>query len=383
MRLLARLRRLLGIGPPTRPEKPPIKRHAGGRGRASAARPPRPAVAAQSSTPAPTPAPEPALPAEPDFEQSLTDLAIHRAAERTRGVGHLDDEEKVSVILEGADEDLLWNIERKIERGRFQLPQLPSTSVAAIELTNHPSADIIELSQMISTDPLLCSELLKTANSVLYAAEIPAETLHDAIMRIGMRALRSLIFSVSMRGVILRGHGLSEYAEEVWRQALSLAAIARAIAREVRVEPDKAFMLGLLQDIGKIALLTMLREEVRERSEVNPALVGRMFHRFHERAGAAMAKAWRLPAELTSVAGCHHAYASNQDFPQAAALASLAHQLDLYLSLGDAERYRALARSEIMDHLGVPPAGRARILVLAKEAFDKALAEHAAQVTAA
>jgi HD-like signal output (HDOD) protein len=371
MRFLAWLRRLLGLGPSTSPERAPTERR----------------VPARRAAPHPEPAairtdlfaPKPALPAAEPAHDSLTDLAIQRGTGR---VGHLDDEEKIAVVLEGADEDLLFSIERRIERGRFQLPQLPSTSVAAIELTNHPSADIVELSQMISADPLLCSELLKTANSAYYAAEVPAETLHDAIMRIGMRALRTMIFSVSMRGVILRGHGLNEYAEEVWRQALSLAGIARATAKELRTEPDKAFMLGLLQDIGKIALLTMLREEVNDRATVTPALVGRMFHRFHERAGAAMANAWRLPAEVGSVAGCHHDYKANQDFPQTAAMANLWHQLDLYLSLGDAERYRGLARSDIMDFLGVPAPARARILTLAKDAFDKAHAAHAAQAPA-
>jgi HD-like signal output (HDOD) protein len=305
--------------------------------------------------------------------------AYERAVPTASIVGNLDDESRLSIVLDGEDGDLMWSIERRIERGKFQLPQLPSTSVAAIELTSHPSADIAELSQMISADPLLCSELLKTVNSALYAAQVPAETMHDAIMRIGLRALRSLILSVSMRGVILRGNGLSEYAQEVWRQALSLGAIARAIAPELRAEPEKAFMLGLLQDIGKIALLTMLRDEVRQRSDLTPALVGRVFHRFHERAGAAMAKAWHLPAELASVAGCHHDYASNTEFPQSAALASLAHQLDLFLSLGDQQRFNELARSEIMDFLGVPDAGRHRILALAQDAYERA---HASAVAA-
>ena len=58
-----------------------------------------------------------------------------------------------------------------------------------------------------------------------------------------------------MRGAILKGHLLGEYAEEVWRQALSVAGIARAIAPELGIEAEHAFMLGLLQDVGKVALL--------------------------------------------------------------------------------------------------------------------------------
>ena len=304
--------------------------------------------------------------------QSLADIAISRAQERMSQVGHLDDEANLAVVLEGADEDLMFSIERRIQRGKFQLPQLPSTSMAAIEMTNQSSTDIAELSTMISSDPLLCSELLKTANSVLYAAHVPAETLHEAIMRVGMRTLRSLIFSVSMRGVILKGHGLNEYAEEVWRQALSIAAISRAIAKECRFEPEKAFMVGLLQDVGKIALLTMLRDEVRNRGEVNPALVGRLFHKYHERAGQAMGTAWRLPAELISVAGCHHDFRANEDYPESAAFACLAHKLDLFLSLGDEDAFRELIRSDMMDVLKVQHEGRIRILQLAQEAYDTA-----------
>ena len=72
------------------------------------------------------------------------------------------------------------------------MPQLPSTNLAAIEVASDPSADVAELVELISSDPLLCSELLKTANSVLYATHVPAESMHDAVMRIGLRALRSL-----------------------------------------------------------------------------------------------------------------------------------------------------------------------------------------------
>lgn len=385
MLLLNWLRRLLGLGPAAgseprqstrtrRPSRGQRAQQPRARAEAGPARPRRKGGQKRRSRPDDANSVQAPLPST--ARASITDIAIQRAHERLNGIGNLDDESRLSVVLEGSDQDLMWNIERRIERGKFQLPQLPSTSMAAIEMTNAPSTDIADLSGLISADPLLCSELLKTANSVLYAAHIPAETLHEAIMRVGMRTLRSLIFSVSMRGVILKGHGLNEYAEEVWRQALSIGAISRAIAPELRMEPEKAFMIGLLQDIGKVALLTMLREEVRTRGEVNPALVGKIFHKYHERAGAAMGKTWRLPPEIASVAGCHHRWADNEDFKESAALASLAHQLDLYLSLGDTDRFYELAHSEILEYLEVPADTRGRILKLAHEAFDLAQEQH-------
>jgi putative nucleotidyltransferase with HDIG domain len=360
MRLRDWLRRLLGLGPPRSHRSPrttataPVERRAA----------PRP------------PVPPDELP--PELEDSaLLEAALPVAA----AVGDLDRQEHITAVLGSEQDDLTWALRQRIEKGRFRVPQLPSTSIAAIHATNDPGADVGQLVELISTDPLLCSELLKTANSVLYATHVPAESLHDAVMRIGLRALRSLVFTASMRGAILKGHLLAEYAEEVWRQALSVAGIARAIAPELRVDPEHAFMLGLLQDIGKVALLTMLREEVRHTSEITPAVVGQVFKSTHELAGAAMAGAWKLSPELASVAGCHHAYTANPDYPRPAAIAFLAHQLDLYLSLGDEEGFRDLTRSGVMDFLEVPGPARWRIIDRARAAYQGAGVEAPAEAT--
>src|SRR5688572_15537998 len=172
-----------------------------------------------------------------------------------------DGDESMSVILEGPEEEILWAIARRIESGRLDLPSLPSTSMAVIDLANNPSVEFNQLVSQVSMDPVLSSELLRTANSVLYASVEPIDTLQSAITRIGLRALRSMIFSVSMRGTILRSGVMADYADEVWRQSYCVAMIARSIAPVVGVDPEKAFLLGLLQDIGKISLLAMLSKE--------------------------------------------------------------------------------------------------------------------------
>jgi putative nucleotidyltransferase with HDIG domain len=215
---------------------------------------------------------------------------------------------------------------------------------------------------------VLSSELLRTANSVLYASEEPVDTLHAAIVRIGLRSLRSMIFSVSMRGTILRSGPLSDYAEDVWRQAHSVATIARAIAPVISVDPEKAFLLGLLHDIGKISLLAMLSREVKDQRQCTAALVGRVFQAYHQEAGAAMARKWRLPAEFVSVAGCHHAWEQNADFTRSAALAHVAHHIDLAFTLGDRRFSASLSELPALVFLAPQPEARERVLALAKAA---------------
>jgi putative nucleotidyltransferase with HDIG domain len=327
---------------------------------------PAPAPAAEAST-----ASRSVLRNDYDDAQALRDRQLEQIApalpRKGANVSRLDREQSMTVILEGPEEEILWSIARRIERGKLDLPTLPSTSMAVIDLSNNPAVEFNALVSKISTDPVLSSELLRTANSVLYASEEPVDTLHAAIVRIGLRALRSMIFSVSMRGTILRAGALAEYGEDVWRQAHSVATVARGIAPALGVDPEKAFLLGLLHDIGKIALLAMLSREMKDQRMCTAALVGRVFQAYHQEAGAAMARKWRLPAEFVSVAGCHHAWEENVDFRRSAALAHVAHHLDLALTLGDQEFWEESARLPALEFLAPQPEQRERILMLARQ----------------
>src|SRR6185312_10443684 len=195
------------------------------------------------------------------------------------------------------------------------------------------------------------------------------ETISQAVMRLGLRNLRTLMFSLSMRSAVLRDKRLSHYAEEVWRQSYSTASIARAIAKPIGADPDRAFLLGLLADIGKVSLLAMLRKEIPKGTEVSPVLVGRVFYLFHETAGARLAEAWNLPADIAAVAGCHHRYEENPRDPKDAALVSLALRLDILLGQDQGIEYRSATHAPEMDYLQLADDKRREVLDAAYTAF--------------
>jgi len=171
-----------------------------GASRATAA--PARRVAPRGDRPA---APAPALPARWAARQALLP--------EPSPVGNLDVGAQVTVVLEGPQEELVWRLSRRIDSGRFEVPQLPATALSALELTGRPSAEISAIVNLITTDPLLSSELLQMANSALYAAEMPAGTLQQAVMRVGLRSLRGLIFSASMRGVLFKDNNRDGYSD--------------------------------------------------------------------------------------------------------------------------------------------------------------------------
>jgi HD-like signal output (HDOD) protein len=268
------------------------------------------------------------------------------------GVGNLDYDP--GKVIAARIEEILQKVGARIDNGEYDLPNLPSTSMAILDLTADPSVEISRMTDTLEQDPVMSSELLKTANSVFYGGVHQAETVQQGVMRLGMRNLRSLIFALSMKSVIPRKRGLANYAEEIWRQAISMGKIARVLGPHVGMRSDNAFLLGLLQDIGKIALLDLLGKSTDSGVLINRALIGQLFKRYHERTGAAMAKKWNLPEEIVSVAGCHHDFLGNEAFPRPAAMASLVQKIDLYLSLGSKQEYWALLQSKELEILQFP-----------------------------
>jgi putative nucleotidyltransferase with HDIG domain len=294
---------------------------------------------------------------------------LERMHKLTTRVGNLDRDENLQGQLEVRSQELMKRLEVRIEQGDFEIPRLPPTSLLALEMANRPSVEIKQLVETIERDPLLTSEMLRIANSALYSTANPAATLQQAILRLGLRSVRGVVFSASMKSSILNGRGLSDYSEEVWRQAQSVARIARAIAPPLGFDPEQGHMIGLLHDIGKVALLGLLQRELAGPGDATPAIVGRAFHKYHERAGEVMAREWKLPDDLAAIAGRHHEFASNESEPRGAALAYLAHQLDLRLSLDDESGLREVVHSPAFDVLGAPEAVRFDVVDRARRAW--------------
>ncbi|TAJ21656.1 MAG: HDOD domain-containing protein [Planctomycetota bacterium] len=282
----------------------------------------------------------------------------------------------LAVTLVDWEDNLLLQIEQRVTQARYSLPELHANHLLLMSMVNNPSVDMRDLAETITHDPMLSGELLKIANSALYATTFPAETLQEAILRIGLRGMRSVIFAASMRSVLFKSKDLQEFADGVWRQSYSMGCIAREIGPLCGIDAERAFVIGLLHDVGKVPLLALLRECIPHGKRANLALVGRVFGRWHEVAGARLAKEWKLTPDLESVIRCHHDFKHNESEPRLAAFASLVHKLDLQLSLSSEREYRALAHGLEMDVLGVQEEQRLLAIRRAREAFEDANHEH-------
>jgi HD-like signal output (HDOD) protein len=273
----------------------------------------------------------------------------------------LETEQQLKSSLPRHERAILARIAERVESGDLDLPRMSATAMTVMELAATPGVSTRELAKALAADSALRVELLRTANTAP-AGTRPLETLPEAIERVGKRRLRALVVRASLRATLLRQRGALPLATEVWRQAQSVSRLARPVARAAGMDPEQGALLGLVHDIGKVSLIAMLVREAPREAQLSSALFGQVFARFHERAGVALARAWGLPSELVSVAGCHERFELNEKHLKSAALVSLAHKMDLCIAQRDEDAFRALADGKELDVLQVPAVVRRQML---------------------
>ncbi len=185
------------------------------------------------------------------------------------------------------------------------LPSLPAVAVEVIELTRDPEVKLEQLAKTIENDQGLASKVLRTVNSSYYGLRQKSSTIRQSLVVLGLSAVKSLALGFSLVSSVKRSGNDFDY-DMYWRRGLFTAISARSIAKAARCPfEDEAFLAGLLQDIGMVALY----ESLGRRYAVILEQTGgdhRKLCRFeiadlelqHPDLGAMMAQRWKLPEEL-------------------------------------------------------------------------------------
>ncbi len=197
------------------------------------------------------------------------------------------------------------------------LPPMPYVARRVMEVVNDPSTNASSLQDVISKDQGLASQILKIANSALYACSRKIDTLTDAIVMLGFNAIKSLsimsatknLYNFTRRGKVL---GLKD--KLMWEHSVGAALAARMIARDIdALYMERAFMGGLLHDIGKLVLLQKVPrifdsivEEVYNSGKHFSVVETENLGFTHAEVGARLLGKWKLSEELEIAVKFHH-----------------------------------------------------------------------------
>jgi HD-like signal output (HDOD) protein len=183
-----------------------------------------------------------------------------------------------------------------------------------VEMLRLPSDQIKteKVVELISYDGSIAAQCLRLANSPLFGRR-QTETVRSAVMALGLEKIRSLLLGVCLNQVIPRDKWVIEPGA-FWRHSLGCALVMQRMAQKIEYpEPEKAYLAGLLHDLGFLVNSVLYHKEFREclrlaaerRSslyDVEQEVLGFT----HCDSGAMLCEHWGLSTELADSVRCHH-----------------------------------------------------------------------------
>jgi diguanylate cyclase (GGDEF)-like protein len=189
------------------------------------------------------------------------------------------------------------------------LPSPKGVAFAVIQLLQRDDYKIDDLIHLVRSDPAIAGRLLKFANVAKFGGGRPVVSIAKAVMSLGAFRVRDLVLGFSLlqgnRGGACRGFDYPGF----WSRALATAIAAQALTAHSQIAAEESFTLGLLSDVGKLALASLHPD----RYCVVVAAAGgapqdvlaaerRAFAMHHRELGATMLTEWGLPNILASAA---------------------------------------------------------------------------------
>ena len=141
------------------------------------------------------------------------------------------------------------------------LPTLPLVVTTILNLLGDQSASLREAGDVVSTDPVLSARTLRMVNSPYFGLSRRLTSVSEAAVYLGRNGLRNLALSSGLVQVI-RGKGRRMPELKFWEHAFAAAIYARVFASAVGgVDPEDAYLAGLVHDIGRLVLQCHFPEE--------------------------------------------------------------------------------------------------------------------------
>ena len=208
---------------------------------------------------------------------------------------------------------------KRIVQRMTSLPTLPVILHNIVQCIDDPESSAADLQEIISNDPSISSRILFVANSAAYRRSAEITDIQHAVVALGFDTVLDLALCVSFARFFSSARGSGSFDRgQFWMHCMGAGMAARTLARLSRYDnPDLAFLLGLVHDVGKVALDHLFLDEfeqavVRSRAEDRDlcACEHDIIGVTHTDVGAWLAGRWQFPQGIAAGIEYHH----NLDF---------------------------------------------------------------------
>ena len=222
------------------------------------------------------------------------------------------------------------------------LPTLPPVVTRILSVVEDPKATGQQVAEAVSMDQAMVASILKIVNSPFYGLNRRISSISHAILLLGFRTIRNMALSATLLNTF-GGPGQTKRFDRglFWRHSIGCATTARLLAKRLRlVDPEEAFLAGLIHDMGRIVFDHYFSVEFAKLLDRGEGAEGELllaeretFGIDHGEVGRLMAQRWNFPTGVTEAIGCHHDPVRAKQSPQLCALIHVADELSHQLQM--------------------------------------------------
>ena len=220
--------------------------------------------------------------------------------------------------------------------GLEHIPTIPAVLAPLLRYLQQPveDLDVQKVTDLIAQDKSLAAQCLQMANSPLYGLWQKIDSLRGAVVGLGFHRVSDIAMSCGVLNLMPKDIGAIDPVV-FWEHSLGCALVCRHFARKISYpDPSKAYLAGLLHDLGIIVNLWVLPKEFREAYEFARAQ-GIPLHEAEEKvlgfthceSGRLLADKWELSAPMKEVVSMHHSIEEARDHAGLVALVEISDLL--------------------------------------------------------
>jgi HD-like signal output (HDOD) protein len=200
-------------------------------------------------------------------------------------------------------------------RSLHAMPTIPSILTSVLQALDMPpdQLEIEKVTEMISHDKSIAAQCLRMANSALFMRQSAIETIRGAVVALGARRLRDILWSSFLMQMAPKNNWPLN-ARAFWEHSFGCALVSQQFARKLSLpDPERVYLCALLHDIGELVNATLLPEPFRATANL---AVSRNIPLFDAEAetlgfthcdtGKLLAEYWNLPPSTQAVIEYHH-----------------------------------------------------------------------------
>ena len=201
-----------------------------------------------------------------------------------------------------------------VARGLQRVPPLPQALMQVVRELEDAGSSAKSMATIVSTEPVLTATLLRVANSAATGLQREIVTVADAVTYLGFSTVKTLFLRLQLGKLFTTPFTTGCYdSQKLWSHSMAVAQVAEDLSRRAGGDPQLALTLGLLHDIGKVAINSQFPQVVGKLWEKGGAAdesflarERRLFGADHAFIGGYLAAQWKLPEELVEMIRLHH-----------------------------------------------------------------------------